>query len=41
MIFENKLLNKNGIIILHRKNSDNDMLPKEFIKIEEPTEYLK
>ena len=37
MIFENKLLNKNGIIILHRKNSDNDMLPKEFIKIEEKT----
>ena len=36
-IFENKLLNKNGIIILHRKKSDNDMLPKEFIKIEEKT----
>ena len=36
-IFENRLLNKNGIIILHRKKSDNDMLPKEFIKIEEKT----
>ena len=36
-IFDNKLLNKNGIVILHRRRSDNDTLPKKFIKIEEKT----
>ena len=37
MIFNNKLLNKNGIIILHRKKNDKDLFPKEFMKIEEKT----
>ena len=37
MIFNNKLLNKNGIIILHRKKNDKDLFPEEFMKIEEKT----
>ncbi len=37
MIFNNNLLNKNGVIILHRKKNIDDSFPEDFIKVEEKT----